>query len=225
MVVVCGYRRIVCLRPDTNDAATWDAVYARNQYAVGDMTGRTVLDVGGHVGSFAARCMDNGAKVISVEPSAGNALIFRDVLREEIAEGRCELIEAAAWSCSGKGRLIHGCAHGKHTDHSLIFYREGREGTGEEVPLVSFAALLETYRPDAVKLDCEGGEYPILLGQESRQPIELPGYVRTVWVEFHATMKLWPLYQRCLARMQAMEFAAELLTQEENDCILLKFER
>ncbi len=76
----------------------WSSVCNRNEYRLPDsLAGQTVVDLGGHIGSFARACLDRGAEhVLSVEPLPANCQAFRHNLAVEpgdlcagVFPGRC----------------------------------------------------------------------------------------------------------------------------------------
>lgn len=144
-----GRDSALVLREHENDWIMWSDVYNRNEYGLPDsLAGQTVVDVGGHVGSFARACLDRGAaQVISLEPHPENATIFRQNLAGY--EARYVLLEGAAFGkCPSSASLIgHGCGCRVTTP-------------GEGIPIASFE--LGRLECDLLKLDCEGSEYEIL---------------------------------------------------------------
>lgn len=70
--------RAACLTP-AQSYGVWANVYNRNEYELPDsLAGQTVVDLGGHIGSFARLCLDRGAQhVLSYEPLAENCQAYR----------------------------------------------------------------------------------------------------------------------------------------------------
>ncbi len=204
------------LRFGTEDADIWQAVVLRDEYQTGDLAGRTVLDIGGHVGSFAFRCLEAGARqVISLEPCQRSAAVYAAILADELAAERCLLLRAAAWREHGQGWLTHCPLPGATAGHTLILHH----GPGEACRLIPLERLLEVYCPDAVKLDCEGAEYPLLV------TAELPATVTTLWVEFHETLFFRTPFAAILERLAAAGFVARLLKVADANIKLFRFDR
>lgn len=136
-----------CLTPHQS-YDVWANVYNRNEYELPEqMGGATVIDLGGHIGSFARLCLDRGAsRVVSYEPLAENCAAYRQNLRG--MEGRYELIEAAAFGDDPPAAATLG-------GYSL------REvGDWERVPVKT--VRLGRLECDLLKIDVEGAEYEIL---------------------------------------------------------------
>ncbi len=182
-------------RPGTTDSGVWDAIVGTyNEYELpDDMTGQTVLDVGGHIGSFAHACLERGAAfVLTVEPDRSSF----DVLCHNLAPHgtRVACVRAAAWRSdaghetdrlcpSGYGPRGPACNPGAAT---VMF-----GGDYEEVAALSFDRLVSMCggAVDWAKLDCEGSEGPIL-----HTATKLGACRRVVgeWHEMHD-----PAFQEC----------------------------
>lgn len=217
-------RRPPAFRSGTDDAKIWREVYEEDEYrlADADLVGRVVLDVGGHVGSFAAACLDRGAtKVVSLEPGNESAGVYRRTLAEEIADGRCQLIQAAAWKCFGESWLRHHRFPGAHSGNTLLFQQtDNGNDPGEKVRCIDFGFLLDFVRPDALKLDCEGAEYDLLLGGGT-----IPESVGQVWIEFHSAVELKAAKDRCLVMLSDLGFVGRLLKTIAYDGQIYSFTR
>jgi FkbM family methyltransferase len=164
------------VRPGTDDLAMWRDVVERNEYGVDDsIAGMTVLDVGAGIGAFAAKALEHGARqVVCVEPNPDTCQTLRQGMQEQLRSGSVTVIEAAAWSDCGVGKLrLYG--GGVRSGDTMVFTPPGEDTV---VRKVDFRGLLITFRPEVVKVDCEGSEYEIL-----KDP--LPEHVRIAWVEFH----------------------------------------
>lgn len=172
-------------RTGTTDAGIWNAVTgSHNEYSLPtDMSDWTVLDIGGHIGSFARACLDrNAAFVLTVEPDRSSF----DVLCHNLAPygSRVACVRAAAWRSdtghendrlcpSGFGPPGPQCNPGAA---SVLV-----SGDYEEVAALAFDRLVMMCggTVDLVKLDCEGSEGPIL--HTSRELIRC----KRIWGEWH----------------------------------------
>lgn len=167
------------VREGTNDAAILKSVMVDNEYHVPDAfrKGATVLDIGGHIGTFAALCAQRGANVISVEPSSSNFLLLLENVKD--FQERVIPIRAAAVSSPGIGaRFLNDCPNKNEPSGHSFFLNQS--GSGEDVPTINFDALVVfAGEVDLCKLDCEGAEYGIL-----RQSITLRR-IQHIAVELH----------------------------------------
>lgn len=146
------------------------SIYNRLPIGPGDI----VLDVGGHIGSFARKAVERGAEhVYSFEPEPDNYSIL-----EKNAEGfpitPTQAAVVADLSISQELWLNGGTNTG---NHSLIT-RRGRGSV--EVPAINFGLILNKYQPSVVKIDIEGGEYAI-----EAYIRDLPDSVKALAIEFH----------------------------------------
>lgn len=117
------------------------------------------VDVGAHIGSVAiAVLLDNPhARAICVEPLPENAAMIRANAERNGVGSRLQVVEAAVGS--GKSRTIR---YGDGV-HRYIANIRGAAGDYIEVPTVTLASLVRLAggRIDAMKTDCEGGEYDL----------------------------------------------------------------
>lgn len=131
---------------------------------------RRILDVGGNIGMFAqwAHRRWPTAHITSFEPDPDNLVVFRAGLEPDAP---IELIEAAAMTRSGHAVLAAGSGAGRQVDFS------DRPQPGSMPAVDIFQHLAQA---DLVKMDIEGGEWPILADPR------LADLSRVTWViEFH----------------------------------------
>lgn len=146
------------LRDMTDDLEAFCDVYGKREYRLpDDLDGAVVIDVGAHVGSFAMRCLvDNAAEVICFEPDARSYAML--LMNLHPYRELTKVHNLAVWRSDGKGDPPRMVFRDQPT-HSHAF------GPAEAavVPHIGLDAVLARH-PDAtiLKLDCEGGEYPIL---------------------------------------------------------------
>jgi FkbM family methyltransferase len=135
--------------------------------------GLTVLDLGGNVGLFGAFILQRfpEAEVTSVEPDPGNAAVLeRCIDANEGRNGRWRLIQACASSHLGQVWFEAG----QYAD-SRIADAPSAETIG--VRAIDVFPLMNS--SDFVKMDIEGGEWPILL--DPRFPTVTPAVIVLEW--------------------------------------------
>jgi FkbM family methyltransferase len=143
-----------------------------------------VVDIGGYIGDFAiyAAKRTGAAQVVVVEPSPQNWKF----LTKNIADNHCaDTITALQMAVTDGGPLMmdvdapEGAQARVHAD-----YCGELKSQMKEIPGISLAKLINDFHLDAVdllKIDCEGGEYKILL----TAPPEVLGRVKNIVFEFH----------------------------------------
>lgn len=192
------------LRHGTDDFAIWQDVYECDEYRLPRLDGQSVLDVGAHVGSFAAKCFDEGATfVASVEPCTENQRVFVELHRERIASGQCVLLPFA---CSDKSGIatLHRCPiAGAYSGGTLVLHRTG----GQQCRTVTLKSLTDLVEPNVVKLDCEGVEYKVLLSTQ------LPKCVNLLYVEFHET-RLYREPYGAVIKLLRQSFSGEIIKED-----------
>ena len=127
--------------------------------------GDVVIELGGWVGVFARAALLRGAaKVVVVEPVPDNLECLRRSLDDEIAAGRVEIVEAAAWSRSGTVRMKREGPN-NYTGGSEGWNVSGA-GTLEvrAVTVDELVSELGLERVDLLEMDIEGAERHALAG-------------------------------------------------------------
>jgi FkbM family methyltransferase len=153
-------------------------IIAGDEYELGDQTlepGDVIVDVGAHIGVFSALCYHRGSRAIhSFEPNEDNFRLLEQNVRGR--PGVC-LSRRAVWRSdgeSGAGLLLSG-PDGENTGaHSLLTAGLVPDfgvqtlteafATSHPVETVPLDEILSGFdRVKLLKIDCEGGEFPILL--------------------------------------------------------------
>ena len=155
------------LRPRTIDRRIFRHVVIDNEYALPERfhEGDTVLDIGGHVGSFSLAALRRGAGSVHVcEPDADNfALLVHNLAPYR---DRVRLRRQAVWRESVAALGMHNPIDSRNTGAGQVCL----EATDRAVEAVAFDDLVREIagegRVRLVKLDCEGAEWPILLTSE-----------------------------------------------------------
>lgn len=131
-----------------------------------------VVDLGSNVGAFSCLVRNLCRKhrldlpLVAVEPNLANI----EFLRGQPFASELLLRHAAVGPQDGVARLVRG--HNSVSDHVDF----SGQADGREIPVVALKSLCD--RPALVKMDIEGGEWPILEGG-------LPETVRHLVLEWH----------------------------------------
>jgi FkbM family methyltransferase len=119
-----------------------------------------VVDVGANIGLFtiaAARAFGAGATVLAVEPDPQNLELLRLNIRDNGLGDRVDVLAAAAATAPGSLRFAAGHSH---ISRAADLADDAAGGDLIEVPAADFYDVARD--ADIVKLDIEGGEWPIL---------------------------------------------------------------
>ncbi len=170
-------RHQLWVRPGTYDLRTAAAVrgsYGALRLKLTDV----VLDIGGHIGSFAAWAAPQVRRVISYEPYCDSY----QLLQRNIKPHKNARAVNAAVSAALSGKTLFYLNKGMNQGlHSLVPHR-GR--TAIDVTAVLFKRVLAAERPSIIKMDIEGGEYELLADA-------LPRCVKQLALELHLTRREW----------------------------------
>lgn len=165
-----------------------------------------VLDIGGHVGTFSCRLtqLHQQATVQVFEPSATTAQYLRRNVKQNGVADRVTVFEKAlaattgfaVFDDNGGGSGLNGL---QALGHNF--------GTPTKVETLAFddAAALDRAPVDVVKIDCEGGEYDLVLGST---PASWDS-VRRVVIEYH------PVEGRSWSQLRDRFAATGLIVQDE----------
>lgn len=137
---------------------------------------RTILDLGGNIGLASiwfARAFP-GARFTIIEADPTNADLLEQVLALNNLSGRATVICAAAAVQAGTLEFVGGLGGRSHAAH-------GEQAATTRVPMIDVIPLLVDV--DLLKMDIEGGEWPILSDPRLAQTS-----LRALCLEYH------PLY-------------------------------
>lgn len=145
--------------------------------------GDTMLDIGAHCGFLTlagAHAAGPKGQVISVEPTPQTARILRDNAAQ-LSPAPVEVIEAAAWSESGKATMsLHPTNTGDNRAYSL--QGEGHEGEVEiERVALDLLLLPRLDRLDLVKMDTQGSEPHAVAGMQGLLQKFRPVMIMEYW--------------------------------------------
>ena len=149
------------LRPGTWDAVIWDSITG-GEYGPIDFKAKVVLDVGAHIGAFAALAAQGGAfHVEAYEPDQENY----ELLCENV-EAFDDVVVAWNWAVWRSDVVVDFLEWSVSRDLGNTGGGGTYEGkpTGRRVLAVGLDVVLERLgRVHLMKIDCEGSEWPILL--------------------------------------------------------------
>lgn len=154
----------------------------RSAYRLFDVKNRSVLDIGGHIGAFSVMAYHGGAAFISaVEPDPRNLEYLTDNLRDNLPPDKYEILHGAAMGGVADRDTVNLWAKPCPSMNSM-FVRGGELIT---VPALGWRTLHSRREYHAVKIDCEGAEYGMLLNEI------MPESVQEVLVELHLGKLQW----------------------------------
>jgi len=163
------------IRPDTYDHSIIREI--NRSYGWMAVKDRVVLDVGANIGAFTHWALANGAKEVwAFEPDKEN---FELLTKNVGSDARAKLHNSALVSSDAKSIdffLTDGTNHGNYSMYSI----RGREKV--TVGASNFSKVLGSVLPEAIKMDCEGAEYDLLLNGGT---FTLPDSVREFSMELH----------------------------------------
>jgi FkbM family methyltransferase len=170
--------RPILLRHGTIDVWTFNEMFVRRVYeppgAVAADLERAdaphVVDLGANIGMFGLDMLTRypRARITAYEPDAANAAVHRRLV-ELNATPEWRLVEACAGAENGTVTFLTG----QETASRIV---QDRVPGSVEVPMVDVMPLLA--EADLVKMDIEGGEWPLLLDPRFAE-------VRSVILEYH----------------------------------------
>lgn len=171
--------RAILLRHGTIDVWTFYEIFARRLYQPPPAIARTlaatarplVVDLGANIGMFGLDALTQyeNARVVAFEPDPANAAIHRRVVELNDEGEDWRLHEACAAAHDGTLRFLPGQETGSH----IV---DGPTPGAVELPAVD--VLPQLAGADLVKMDIEGGEWPILADPRFAE-------VRSVVLEYH----------------------------------------
>ena len=177
----------VGIRHGTGDVVTLGEIFHEHDYRPGEEVEHAlngvsrILDLGANIGLFGAfaACRWPQAEILAFEPDPANAAVHERTIAANGLQGRWKLIRAAAGARDGHAAFAAGHA-------ALSRLSDGSDGEETiEVPVKDVLPRLgET---DLLKMDIEGGEWPILEDPRFR---ESPP--RALVLEFHPRLSPGP---------------------------------
>ncbi len=147
----------------------------KREYTWMPVMNKKVLDIGGCFGGYTKYAIDNGAKEVWIfEPEPRNC----ETIFKNLHDRRITCFEYAVVSNDRKEIPFYLTTSGKSFGNFSTSKYRGR--TMIMVKAKNFSDVLEEFRPEVIKMDCEGQEHDLL-----QKP--LPDYVKYFTMEIHFT--------------------------------------
>ena len=170
-----GHALTISYRDNTNDWNTVSATLTHDEYALPRGISGHAVDIGGYLGTVGiALAADNpDLRVTIIEPVPGNAQLIRQNIAQNDLDHRVTLIEGAASGDKDPVTVWFGYRGAETAEHhafvgnSTLAYNDGGALDHEEVTYTP-VTLAELGPIDFLKIDCEGGEWSILAGDNSK---------------------------------------------------------
>lgn len=145
----------ITFRQNTWDSEIWRAVYELNEYRVNRFSGKVVVDIGAHIGSFSRLANDNGASAVyAFEPDPENY----EVLCKNVEGTIISAYNLAVYSVSGMCVKSDSSYIPANTGGCNMILSHNGARTISMDDIIDLAGYIHI-----LKMDCEGGEYPGLL--------------------------------------------------------------
>tara|TARA_Y100000310_G_scaffold158082_2_gene157521 strand:+ start:3277 stop:4038 length:762 start_codon:yes stop_codon:yes gene_type:complete len=142
--------------------------------------GDTVVDIGGHIGVFTVYAAHHARKgrVYAFEPVKANF----NLLKENVKINKYKNVEIFNKAVGGaKGVLKFFVSQTRNKGHNSM-YRLGKHQKEVKVDKISFSHFLKDKKQvDFLKMDCEGGEYDILLNLKKNEIKK----IKKISMEYH----------------------------------------
>ncbi len=152
----------VYIRPDTTDIKVIKEVLQDNVYEKKFKIDGTDnwLDLGGNIGTFALLALSRGAAVVTCEPEKENLHILSKNLNHNFPGGKWNIVPAAITVDTKSSLDLYLCKGEYNKYRHTIFPKRGRSTV--KVQNVNIHKLLTDGAFNAIKMDIEGAEIPIL---------------------------------------------------------------
>ncbi|MFA5036788.1 MAG: FkbM family methyltransferase [Candidatus Izemoplasmatales bacterium] len=140
-----------------------------------------VLDIGGHIGTFAVPTSLKVAQVVSIEMDEENFKLL------ELNSKPYKNIQAYNYACTSDktaGEAVEYYRGNKNSGATSEYIKRGR-GEPFTAESIGIGEILEDIQPTVIKCDVEGAEYDIF------DNLKLPPCVKQIIMEFHFGHKEW----------------------------------
>ena len=173
------------VRRNKRDAAILAEVFLDQEYTGGFRLPENpiVVDIGGYIGDFAIYAAKYlvAKKVITIEPSPQNFVLLETNIRNNNYRDRVIALQMAVTDGNPTKLNIDTAEAGQMR---VSAYYGNSHGQLKDVPGISLAQIMKEYSLptiDLLKIDCEGGEYLILL----TAPAEVLHATQNIIFEYH----------------------------------------
>jgi len=170
---------------------------------------REVIDIGANIGTFSIFASKLGAKkVIAVEPVSSTVAIFKSNIEKAQTQN---IVVNQNIASNESGNMVKIALHEK-TGHNSVYNTSDKY---EEISTISLKDLLSMAEGDNIflKMDCEGGEYDILLNADFQDMDR----ISTVAIEIHGD--LHPVYKGIdIIRNKLQSFGLRQIKQTKVGC-------
>lgn len=148
-------------RNNTWDRDIWECIVNKNEYSIIDDWHGTVIDIGGHIGSFSYFMLvhKKAHKIIAIEPDPTNFSLLQHNLQPFINNNQAIVIHAGIGNPGSKLCIEQPLENMANTGG--VSYKISENGTIDSISLDSLIQMAGN-EPILLKLDCEGCEYEAL---------------------------------------------------------------
>lgn len=135
-----------------------------------------ILDIGGHIGTFAVPLANKVRKIVTVEMDPDNYKLLEANVR--FYKSIISLNKAVVSNEHSDAPIEYYKANKNSGAHSM--YVKRRRGNPLTAEIVRIGELLSVYKPTIIKCDVEGAEYDIF-----NTDLKIPDFVKQIIIEFH----------------------------------------
>jgi len=174
-----------------------------------------VLDLGGHIGTFAAAVAPHVKMVYTFEPNMESFSILKKNM-EPYPNVKC--FELAVISATQKD-ILYFPANGTDQGMGSLHKQRGRKSYW--VKTVDLDSILLAYKPTYIKCDIEGEEYDLFCDRQ------IPTQVRVISFEVHFGKKQWHevAYPQLLKNLRSQGFEFPTLVHEKQWALIFSATR
>lgn len=190
-------------------------VFEYNFYAILDVRGRTVVDVGAHIGDSSIYFAKKGAsRVYAIEP---HPRAFTELMLNVDLNGLRDKIIGLNMAISTRESYVYIPDDVTVIDTQGKYFRGKEERRGMMVKATSLQNLIKDYSipTDVLKMDCEGCEFDVIINE-----YETVAKFNELFFEYHAYAVGRPLSD--LLRLLNKDFTCENVNREYYRDVLYK---